>query len=162
MTVDIHDDFLSDYHFKQIQNELIGDGFPWFYNNYTVDLGDKKSMFTHTFFSIDPPWNGNQSAFFPLWENCLHKLRCNQLFRIKSNLHLRTIFHRKCGYHIDYKDIKTAILYMNTNNGWTNFKKGGKVKSVANRMVIFDSNLEHAGVTCTDEDSRVVVNFNYV
>ena len=31
----------------------------------------------------------------------------------------------------------------------------------ANRMVIFDSNLEHQGVTCTDEKRRVIVNFNY-
>ena len=161
MTVDIYDDFLSDYHFKQIQNELIGDGFPWFYNNYTVDLGDKKSMFTHTFFSIDPPWNGNQSAFFPLWEHCLQKLRCHQLFRIKSNLHLRTIFHRNSGYHIDMENMTTSILYVNTNNGWTEIKGHGKVKCVENRFVTFDSNLQHAGVTCTRPKRKVVINFNY-
>ena len=50
---------------------------------------------------------------------------------------------------------------MNTCNGYTKLKKGGKVKSVANRMLIFDSDLEHAGFTCTDEQNRVVVNFNY-
>ena len=159
--MNVIDNFLSDYHFKQIQNVMMGDNFPWFYNNHTVDLGDKKSMFTHTFFSINPPWNGNQSSFFSLWEDCLQKLRCHQLFRIKANLHLRTIFHRNSGYHTDYKNIKTAILYMNTSNGYTKLKKGGKVKSVANRMLIFDSDLEHAGFTCTDEQNRVVVNFNY-
>ena len=56
----------------------------------------------------------------------------------------------------------TAILYINTNNGWTRFKKGARVKSIANRIVIFDSNLEHSGVTCTDEKRRVVMNFNYI
>ena len=50
---------------------------------------------------------------------------------------------------------------MNTNNGWTEFKKRGRVKSVANRAVIFDSNLEHRGVTCTDANRRVLINFNY-
>jgi hypothetical protein len=29
-------------------------------------------------------------------------------------------------------------------------------------MVIFDSNIKHAGITCTDEKRRVVVNFNYL
>jgi hypothetical protein len=53
------------------------------------------------------------------------------------------------------------VYYINTNNGWTEFKKGGKVKSVENRMLIFDSSLEHMGVTCTDQKSRVVINFNY-
>ena len=45
--------------------------------------------------------------------------------------------------------------------GWTQFKKGGKVKCVENRMVIFDSNLEHTGFSCTDQKRKVVVNFNY-
>ena len=30
---------------------------------------------------------------------------------------------------------KTSIYYVNSNNGFTRFKGGGKVKSVANRMV---------------------------
>ena len=81
------------------------------------------------------------------------------------NLSPRTFFHRKGGMHIDLtgqsSPQKTAIFYVNTNNGWTEFKKGGKVKSVANRIVIFDSNLEHQGVTCTDKKRRVVINFNY-
>ena len=51
---------------------------------------------------------------------------------------------------------------MNTNNGKTIFKHGEEVNSVANRMVIFDSNLEHAATSHTDEKTRVVVNFNYV
>ena len=58
-------------------------------------------------------------------------------------------------------NVTTAILYINTNNGYTKFKKGGKVKSVANRVVIFDSNLEHMGYACTNEKRRIVVNFNY-
>ena len=56
----------------------------------------------------------------------------------------------------------TSILYLNTNNGWTAIKGYGKVENVANRMVIFDSNLQHSGVTCTDKNRRVVINFNYV
>ena len=85
------------------------------------------------------------------------------------NLNTRTFFHRKTGFHNDQRHPreghplhqKTAVFYINTNNGWTYIKNGGKVKSVANRIVIFDSNLEHTGVTCTDEKRRVIVNFNY-
>jgi len=36
-----------------------------------------------------------------------------------------------------------------------------KVESVANRLVEFDSNLEHTGSSCTDENIRVVINLNY-
>ena len=73
------------------------------------------------------------------------------------------MFHRGCGgYHTDLTgSTHTSILYMNTNNGYTKFKKGGKVKSVENRMVIFPSDLEHQGFTCTDNQRRVVINFNF-
>ena len=50
---------------------------------------------------------------------------------------------------------------MNTNNGWTEFKSGIKVNSIANRMLIFDSKYEHVGVTSTDSNRRVVLNFNF-
>ena len=33
--------------------------------------------------------------------------------------------------------------------------------SIANRIVIFDAQTEHGGVTQTDEQVRVVVNINY-
>ena len=83
-------------------------------------------------------------------------------YRIKANLAPRTVFHKESAWHIDsFPCSTTAILYMNTNNGWTEFKKRGRVKSVANRAVIFDSNLEHRGVTCTDANRRVLINFNY-
>ena len=83
------------------------------------------------------------------------------MHRIKANLNPRTIFHRNTGYHSDYPNMTTSIFYVNTNNGWTQFEKGGKVKCVENRLVTFDSNQRHAGVTCTHPKRKVVINFNY-
>ena len=56
----------------------------------------------------------------------------------------------------------TAIFYINTNNGYTYFEDGQKIESIENRMVMFPSNIPHAGATCTDEDRRVVLNLNYL
>ncbi len=139
----------------------MGDNFPWFYNDHTCYPGDRLSYFSHVFISVEPPWDGEKSAYYSLWDDCLERMKCHQLYRIKSNLNLKTIFNRSSGWHHDFDNMTTAVLYMNTCNGWTQFKKGGKVKSIANRLVKFGSNLEHAGFTCTDEQSRVVVNFNY-
>ena len=74
----------------------------------------------------------------------------------------KTFFNKKAGYHIDTLNKKTAILYVNTNNGGTKFKNGKFVKSLENRVVVFDSNMEHTGVTCTNQQRRIVVNFNYL
>jgi len=91
------------------------------------------------------------------------KLNVTKLYRIKANLRSKSFFTRSGGgYHIDGYDCShTSIHYINSNNGYTKFKNGIKVKSVENRMVIFPSHLMHQGYTCSDKLKRVVVNFNY-
>ena len=158
------DNFLPEYQFKQLSNVILSDYFPWYWNDGVVrghgDVNNSKSyQFTHRIF--DGANGGIISDDYSLFDLVQQKLGVSRLYRIKANLNPKTFFHRKGGFHIDFPHMKTSIFYINTNNGWTEFKKGGKVKSVANRIVIFDSNLEHTGVTCTDEKRRVVINFNY-
>ena len=161
MDLEVIDNFLPNYQFEKIEKKIMSDWFPWFYNQDSVYLNDGRPMFTHTFFSVTPPQNGEKSTQFDLMMPCLEKLRCYGIHRIKANLTQGTIFHRKTRYHIDSEDMITAILYMNTCNGYTRFKKGKNVKSVANRVVIFDSNLQHSGVTSTNSQRRVIINFNF-
>ena len=167
------DNFLPDYQFKQIQSIFLGNLFPWYWNETIVFPEDdgyhpKDYQFTHTLFDIFPPWNGSDSDFYQYVENSsiFSLLGVNELKRIKMNLTPRSMFNKSSGWHIDYEgypEVKnTAVYYLNTCNGYTKFKKGGKVKSVANRMVIFDSQLYHQGYTCTDQKRRVVMNFNWI
>ena len=165
--MEVIDDFLPSYQFKQLQSVILSRKFSWNFHDGIVGPNDGQCQFTHVFFDIS--YGGILSIYYSLFDIVQQKFRVSRLDRIKSNLNPKTVFHRKGGYHTDQRHPregyplhqKTAVLYLNTNNGWTEFKKGGKVKSVANRMVIFDSNLEHRGVTCTDEKRRVVINFNY-
>ena len=54
------------------------------------------------------------------------------------------------------------MLYLNSNNGYTEFKDTGtKVVSEANTAVIFNTNLEHRGVPQTDIDRRLLMNITY-
>jgi len=166
--IEVIDNFLPSFQFKQIQSVLMEGQFSWYYNDSIAYSYEKREVgkfqFVHTFFNEDPPRNGVASIFYPAMEPLINKLNVRTLQRIKANLNPRTIFHRNGGWHIDYPfdpPIKTSVYYVNTNNGWTQFKKGGKVKCVENRMVIFDSNLEHTGFSCTDQKRKVVVNFNY-
>jgi hypothetical protein len=50
---------------------------------------------------------------------------------------------------------------VNSNDGYTKFETGEIVESVANRIVIFDSDVKHTGTTCTNALGRFVVNLNY-
>ena len=70
-------------------------------------------------------------------------------------------------WHVDQYDYgtehcKTALLYLNTNNGGTAFKDGNTfVQSKANRLVKFPVNTPHAVVSSTDTKLRYVLNINY-
>ena len=161
------DNFLPEYQFKQLQSVILSVEFPWYFNDCAVKRGDDRYQFTHRIFNLTK--GKISSSYYSLFDIAQQKLGVSRLDRIKLNLNPKTFFHRKNGFHTDQRSEfegvpqhqKTAVFSLNTNNGWTEFKKGGKVKSVANRLVTFDSGLIHQGVTCTDEKIRVVINFNY-
>ena len=90
-------------------------------------------------------------------------LEVKRLIQVKANLTVRTNNIIEHGYHTDhpYKDAKTAVFYVNDNDGYTKFETGAYVESVANRLVIFDSQIQHTGTTCTNQFGRFVVNFNF-
>ena len=153
----IIDNFLSKKNFTNLQSLILGQNFPWFYNDYIHHVGDGQFQYFHTFYSDE----GNPSWQFSLLNDCLKELKPIRIKRIKANSNPKTESHSRGGYHVDYPNIKTSILYVNTNNGWTEFKNGDRVDCIENRMVIFDSNLEHQGVSSTDQKRKVVINFNY-
>lgn len=158
------DNVLSEEELHQLQHTMITGGmFPWYYNhNINFDDDPKEHFqFTHTFYRNFVPC----SDFFPKIVKLVSILNPESLSRIKANLLTITptvIEHR---FHYDNlkrnTGIKAAIFYLNTNNGYTKFEDGRKVESVENRLVIFDGELLHTGSTCTDQNVRVVINFNY-
>ena len=55
----------------------------------------------------------------------------------------------------------TSILYLNTNDGYTQFENGTKIESIENRLITFPLSYRHTGTTCTNQPFRAVINFNY-
>ncbi len=166
--MDVIDDFLPEREFNDLANSMMGISFEWFYSDgQNNDYDEGLFMFTHLFykegtkFGDDYIGAGVNSAYYNLIEPCVKQLRLKTIRRIKANLTTYQSEHVCSGFHTDYKNITTAVYYVNSNNGYTEFKNGDRIESVANRAVIFDSNLEHQGVGCTDEKRRIVINFNY-
>ena len=167
--IDVYDNFLPDYYFKLLQSRLLGTYFPWFHNEFIRNENDPKNkiyQFIHTLYDIRPEYNGETDCYSLVRDSLnliLQKLNVTKLYRIKANLRPRSFFNRSGGgYHTDGYDCPyTSIYYINTNNGYTKFKNGTKIKSVENRMVVFPSHLMHQGYTCSDKLKRVVINFNY-
>ena len=89
----------------------------------------------------------------------LNVLKPTSLIRIKANLVPRDSKITKHKMHTDVPaptSSKTAVYYVNTNNGFTLFKKNKKITSEKNKLVMFNSDTEHASTTCTNKDYRIV------
>ena len=163
----IIDNFLDSSHFELIEEYLLGNNLPWHYNDCVVEEDDGGYQFIHAFYNDSIRNRYDNSPYKSKYcrpvkmDAMLRKMGAEKILRIKANLNPQTSFPKKSLYHIDYCNRTTGIFYVNTNNGYTEFKNGDKVESVANRLVIFDSNREHRGVTCTDQKRRVVINFNW-
>tara|TARA_R100001463_G_C3492754_1_gene218173 strand:- start:24 stop:521 length:498 start_codon:yes stop_codon:yes gene_type:complete len=164
MSFKVIDNFLDKKIFKEIQKGILEDNqFPWYFSNYIDYRGEKgldKTQFSHVFYQKHSP----NSSHIELLNPIIKKLNCISVIKIKVNNTYYTDKIKEGTYHVDneHKGTTTAVYYINTNNGYTKFKKNKKkINSVENRMVIFDTNTEHLGTTTTNAKRRVVLNFNY-
>ena len=161
------DDFLYEQDFKDLEDYILGPAVHWKYNPFKVKQSEDTDSFQFVHVVFEPtrfPVSIERSmvACDPIFATLTKRHQFDIMHRVKINLTPRTVEHNYTAWHTDTKQHnKTAIFYVNTNNGFTRFKDGTKVMSKANRMVIFDAQTEHSGVTCTDEKVRVVININY-
>ena len=158
------DNFLSIPDFDKLTRFMLGRDFQWYLRPTIANnrQGIDQYQFVHTFFNIGQPHRNDWS---PLLNPVLDKLKAKYIFRIKANLRPRTDNAVLSDYHVDMSlNQQTAILYLNTNNGYTKFQDNtfDDVHSVANRLVTFYGGLKHAGTSCTDENTRIVLNINYI
>jgi hypothetical protein len=159
---EIIDNFLELPTFTILQNVFLSADIPWYYNKginkplNSDDLNDYQ--FTHKIYEN----NRAYSETFELMQPILEALKVRALIRIKANLSPKTETHQLYGLHKDTDfECTTAIMYLNTTNGHTVFENDEKVDGVENRLIKFDSQLKHSGVSSTDTQVRVVLNFNY-
>ena len=181
--VEVYDDVLSEKDLLTLQNVVMKNkgksAFTWDWLDDVINPEDTlcdeidNYQLSHTFYFLEPPKDPNfppkqyRSMHFGLMMPILRspKLKLDYPVRIKANLNVRTEKIVRHGFHIDNpaKNGMTAIFYVNTCNGYTEFEESGqKVYSKENRLCVFPSPTRHSGTTCTDWKRRVVININYI
>jgi hypothetical protein len=165
--LEIIDNFLPQEEFFQIQKTMLYGEFPWYVNHGvspTTSCDPKYNyQLYHMFYQLPFTIDKELTLLDPI----MYKINPQILLKIKANLNPCTDQIQTHGYHIDMQDSisdlnKTAVFYLNTNNGYTIFEDGTQIESIANRLAIFDGNIQHSGTTCTDQSYRAVINFNYI
>jgi hypothetical protein len=161
----IQDNFLNDFDFVEIQSMFINNpNFPWFYNNGIAELDNTSNVYKFQFIHLLFKDNqGVSSSFFQYIKPLIDMINPKVLIRVKANLGTPTPINLEGGYHTDIDlPCKTAIFYINDNDGYTLFEDGTKIETKSNRFVSFDSNLKHTGVSQTNTRVRCVININYI
>ena len=175
----IEDNFLKQGEFDKIQKVMMGELIPWYFHikYYSAERSEpsliettpeaelNKFSFLHVFYSQ----HNAQSPFTQQLNGLLEILNPASIIKIKANLITRLPEIIENTFHTDLNEMTkekqkqwtTSIFYINTNNGYTLFEDGTKVESVANRMLTFPASTRHTGTNCTDQQTRVIINFNY-
>ena len=120
--------------------------------------------FGHTF--MQGPY---QSQALSSVDELLSQIDPLSVYRINANFTVQQEKRGRSFFHIDYDrdplnnniSMFTSIFYINTTNGPTILEDGTEIECRANRLVTYPYNTYHAGVLCTDQPYRIVVNFNY-
>ena len=158
----IQDNYLNETDYKNIKNTMLRRDFAWYFINTVASLHDKNQFhyfFSHVFFMRE---DGITSPFFKILAPIINKLKFKALIRVKANLYSNQNKIEEHEKHVDYSfKHKAALFSLNTCNGFTTLNDGTKIKSVGNRMLLFDASLPHHSSTCTDTMARININFNY-
>jgi hypothetical protein len=166
--IKIIDNFLPENVFKDFKNIFFDSQFPWYFSEVSVKEGDNCPKFGHIVYMDMQPQSFVWEMIKSILINKL-ELEINQsILRVKANTNQRTSSIEKTSLHYDIVSYdgevlphNVAIIYLNSNDGYTFFEDGAKIESIENRCIIFPGNLKHAGTSCTDADLRVVLNINY-
>jgi len=151
---------------------ILNPDIPWTFSDILSDheiICDQKYnyQYVHVVYNKQEPVSRYFDNIIPF----LTKLDARALVRCKVNSICREEEIVVHGFHTDIvyekehstglDGMKTAILYLNTNNGFTIFENGTKIESIANRCVIFPAHYKHSGTTCTDVLRRLALNLVY-
>tara|TARA_B100000287_G_scaffold162043_1_gene152832 strand:- start:948 stop:1454 length:507 start_codon:yes stop_codon:yes gene_type:complete len=163
----IVDDFLNRSTFLELVKEIDTHTFPWY---YTKSPGEPLQYVNLLYYDHQICGNayGLEPAMTPklkrIFQTISKKLDAICLIRIKVNATPSSNEIEYQAWHTDWSlstPSRTCVLYLNDNDGYTEFEGGDKVDSKGNRAVIFDTNIRHRGTTCTNTERRLVLNINY-
>ena len=159
----IRDNHLSQIQIQDLENFLLSNEFPYYYNINIAGEDDDKTdthMFNHRLMIKNKECSNVGKMITDI---IMNGITHNNILRSKINLYLKTDSLKLHKFHKDteQENTKIALFYINTNNGYTEFEDGTIVESVRNRLVLFPCNLKHRSTTTTDTRHRLNVNINY-
>ncbi len=170
----VTEDFLPKELFDHIKEGVFAStsNFPWYYTSSRTYNGvegtPKDFQLSHNIYNDYTPITYFYDTIAPVIDiihpKALIRCKINMLFKEELPLFIPEYHYDQItvedGKEVAW-DSTVAILYLDTNNGYTLFEDGSKCYSKDNRLVEFSNKISHTGVAPTNSKRRVLINFNY-
>lgn len=162
--IKIIDNYLPETTMLQLENFILSSNFPYYYTENIAGEDFKKTNTFMFFHNLILEGEECSNVGYLITNIIIDKIPHKNILRSKINFYLNTNQLQLHDFHLDNsdnKDIKIAIFYINTNNGFTEFEDKSIVNSVRNRLVLFPGNLKHRSTNTTNKKNRINININY-
>lgn len=160
----IIDNALDKGYFEHLNKKILHSGpkFQWMFNEKVAthddDPNDEQFYFVSSFYNN----NNIENPFYYELKPLLDFLDVRAIIRARAIMYTnqgKQIIHKR-HRDLDY-DHTAALLYLNTNDGFTELNDGTRIESIENRLLMFNGFEEHSSSTCTDQKRRVLISLNY-
>jgi len=159
--IQVENNFLNNNKFFEIQKLICSSKFPIF---LTADL----NVLTHKIIEVVDEKRECSLFLQPLISNLCHKLRVSQvieskvilLLKNKENICLNTSKKNLNEISLNDNSLR-SILYINSNDGFTQILGKDKIVSVQNRLLTFSSNIPYEDSTPTNTQFRILLELVY-
>jgi len=165
----LYDNFLGAQTFHELQEYVMSENFPWYYQNGKVMANPENEEDFRFGHLVYHPCNGLVTNLgydlYNLIAPIINTCDAGAVTRVKLNSDIRSEEPYYSDFHTDNnwsesQNAWTGIFYLNNNNGYTEFETGYTIASEENRLLLFRSHLKHRGVSQTDTSRRIVLNIN--
>tara|TARA_E500000331_G_scaffold106201_1_gene102910 strand:- start:21189 stop:21680 length:492 start_codon:yes stop_codon:yes gene_type:complete len=161
----VTEDFLQEEYYDHLNEIITSTQFPWMFQKRVANIEeDPEEDLNHYYFV--------HSLFFqnkiesPLYDDFLYlfqSLNVQFLHRARVLMFVNQGEQYIHDRHVDHTtNCKTALIYMNTNDGFTDFETGERVESVKNRLLLFDGSIPHSSSTPTNTKERLLLSVTYI
>ena len=159
--ISVTNNFLDNDKFFEIKKLLISEKFPYFFT-------DNVNVLTHKIVEVVDDKRECSLFLEPLISNLCQKLKVNEI--IESKVILITKEKDNFCLDINKKNLNEislnnnsfkSILYINSNDGFTEILGKDKVGSLQNRLLTFSSNVFYEESTPTNTHYRILLELVY-
>ena len=160
------DNFLDEEYFQYLYEKITDQrNFGWQFQTQVATHDQREELSLHHYYFVHSLYydyeveSEHYQDFHPLFR----QLKVQFLHRARVLLYVNQGKQWIHDRHIDTPvTSNTALIYMNTNDGFTEFETGERVDSIKNRLLLFDGSVPHSSSTPTDCRERMLISVTYL